>query len=76
MNITITPAIEKQLSDIASITNTDVKTVLESILLKSVPDTLLKVAAVQEAMDDFEAGRIYDHDAVIEEELDFINEKS
>lgn len=74
MTISINAAMEKQLSDIANLTNTDIGTVLEKLLSESVAAKLNRLAAVQKGLDDIEAGRIFDHEDVMKEVLTSIDE--
>jgi predicted transcriptional regulator len=74
MTISITPAMEKKLSDIASLTNTDVGTVLENLLSGTVAVKLNRLTAIQKGLDDLEAGRTVDHEDVIREVLASIDE--
>lgn len=74
MTISITAAMEKQLSDIANLTNTDVGTVLEKLLSESVAAKLNRLAAVQKGLDDIEAGRTFSHEDVMTEVLASIDD--
>lgn len=51
----------KKLSDIASLTKTDVGTVVDDLLSESVAAKLDRLAAIQEGLDDIAAGRIVDY---------------
>lgn len=74
MTISITSDIEYKLGRVASITNRDVQAVLDSLLSESVDEKLDRLAAIQEGLDDIEAGRVEDHDDVINEVLANIHE--
>lgn len=65
MTISLTPALEEKLSRVASLTNRDINTVLEGLIADGLNEKLERLAAIQEGLDDLEAGRVVDHDEVI-----------
>ena len=67
MTISITPAIEEKLSLVASLINSDKSAVLESLISESVNEKLNRLAAIQEGLDDIEAGRTVDHEEAMRE---------
>lgn len=67
MTISITLAIEEKLNLVAALTNRDKNAVLESLISESVNEKLRRLAAVQEGLDDVEAGRTVDHEEAMRE---------
>lgn len=65
MTISLNPALEEKLSRVASLTNRDINTVLEGLIADGLNDKLERLAAIQEGLDDLEAGQVVDHDEVI-----------
>jgi predicted transcriptional regulator len=62
MPMTIAPALEEKLTLIATLTNKDKNTVLESLLADRLDEKLRRLAAIKEGVDDIEAGRVVDHE--------------
>ncbi len=69
MTISLTPALEDKLNRVASLTKRDIQAVLDSLIAESVEEKLDRLAAIQEGLDDIEAGRIEEHEDVIHEVL-------
>ncbi len=67
MTISITPMIEEKLNLVASLTNSDRNTVLKNLISASLDEKLKRLAAIQEGLDDIEAGRTVDHEEAMRE---------
>ena len=58
MTISIDPVTEEQLSQVASLMNSDKNTVLRDLITEGVAEKLKRLAAIQEGLDDIAAGRV------------------
>ncbi|UQZ91380.1 hypothetical protein C4J81_18960 (plasmid) [Deltaproteobacteria bacterium Smac51] len=65
MTISIDPTTEEHLKAVAEMTRRDQREILESLVSAGVAEKFERLAAVQEALDDIEAGRVVDHEEVM-----------
>lgn len=72
MPMTLSPMIEEKLGKIATIAGSDKYTILEWLVSEPLDENLRKLIAVQEGLDDVEAGRVYDHEEVMRDIADVI----